>query len=436
MNSARAQWHDYRECRIYQLTISVINRDAYPFGTLTGNDEASAAVALTALGKVLNDEICGMERRHPQIVLMEHVVMPDHCHILLEVKQPLPEHLGKVVWGIKYGVTAAYLNALAAQYGKPCKIEGSRPSLSERQKRASQVDTVGSASGDVLYVPPLWAPGYHDRIVSKRGQLALLKRYIRRNPARLWAKRHSDHWHMQLSDEFLELSVAEAQRLKVFAAYCDLHRGKRAQSALRHSSTGHYADTHIDLLAKTLVTRKADADATPTLPDGRIVGLRVRTCGNNSLIDGARPLVRVRLSRSITKEQFEVEVERLLTLCEQEGAVLISPFISWSEKMVLRLARGNHYPHIIVEPTAMSQYYKLSDATRSIAKQLLPSWWPTSKYGRLLSAIQERSDMQCGTGGEILVIAPWHNRPESDINGKAEMELMNEICAVLAEHQA
>jgi len=41
-------------------------------------------------------------------------------------------------------------------------------------------------------VPPLWAEGYHDRIVARHGQIARQKAYIQRNPSRLWLKRHAD----------------------------------------------------------------------------------------------------------------------------------------------------------------------------------------------------------------------------------------------------
>ncbi len=422
MEIDRAHWHDYREPRIYLLTLTVNNRVAKPFGTLTGHDEGSASIVLTALGKILQNEICDQPRRHPQLALIDYIVMEDHCHILIDVKQTLPDHLGKVVWGIKYGTTVAYLNALSKQCGCMCRVSGSRPSLDVRFRMAA--DAEGSSKQDkIRYVPPLWAAGYHDRILSKQGQLAILKRYVQRNPARLWAKRHSDQWYMKVSDVFLPVLVGEAQRLKDFASYCDEHRGQRTQSAQRVSNRGNYATTHLELLAKTLVIR--------TIQNDRVVGLKARTCGNRSLLDSGRPLVRVRISRSVTREQFEMEVERLLSLCEHEGAILVSPFISWSEKMVLRLARHNHYPHIVVEPTAMNTLYKLSDTTRSIAQQQLPAWWNGSRSATLVASATERTDMQCGIVGELLVIAPWFDRPHSDHNGKAEMELMNEICATL-----
>lgn len=427
MEIDRAQWHDYREPRIYLLTLTVSDREAKPFGTLVGHDEGSASIALTALGKALQNEICDQPRRHPQLALIDYVVMEDHCHILIDVKQTLPDHLGKVVWGIKYGTTVAYLNALSKQCGCICRVAGSRPSLDARSRMAKgavQGTDVPSGQENIRYVSPLWASGYHDRILSKRGQLSLLKRYVLRNPARLWAKRHSNQWNMKVSDGFLPLPVVEAQRLKDFALYCDEHRGLRTQSALRVSYRGNYATTHLDLLAKTLVVRPIQND--------RIVGLKFRMCGNSSLLDSGRPLVRVRISRSVTKEQFEREVDRLLTLCEHEGAILVSPFISWSEKMVLRLARHNHYPHIVVDPSSMSSLYKLSDTTRSFAQQQLPLWWEGSATAAIIARTAERSDMQCGIAGELLVITPWFDRPHSDHNGKAEMELMNEICATLA----
>lgn len=430
MEIDRAQWHDYREPGYYMITLSAHDRKAHPFASLVGETETKANVILSALGEVLRSEILGQPRRHREVELLQYVIMEDHCHILLHVSNAMTEHLGKLVWGIKYGTTIAYLNALSAQMGRTCRVEGSRPSLDAR-KGAKQVAAAGgipSATEDVVFVPPLWATGYNDRIVTHYGQIATLKQYIKRNPGRLWAKRHSQYGYVAVSDAFLPLSLSQAQRLKDFAIYCDVHSGGKPLAASLKNPQWVYAGSYVALLGKFLRVR--------TQNTVRQVGLKLRMCGNRSLLDSGRPLVRVRISRSVTQAQFEAEAERLMLLCEREGAILVSPFISWSEKMVLRLARHNHYPHIVVDQTSMSSLYKPADATRSVVEQTLPAWWKASPFAAQLSRIEERSDMQCAVRGEILILSPWPDRPVYEKPSKPEMELMNELCAVMAEAHA
>lgn len=431
MEIDRAHWHDYREPGYYMITLSAHERKARPFATLVGETEAKANVQLTALGEVLRREILDQPRRHPEIELLQYVIMEDHCHILLHARNPMSDHLGKLVWGMKYGTTAAYLNDMCARTGRTCRIEGSRPSLDARNssKQEGVVDHDASAgAAEIAYVPPLWATGYNDRIVTRYGQITTLQRYIERNPGRLWAKRHSNRSYMTVCDAFLPLEISLAQRLKDFATYCDVHNGGKPVAASLKNPQWGYAGSYVALLGKFLRVRTQDAV--------RQVGLKLRMCGNRSLLDSGRPLVRVRISRSVTKEQFEAEAERLMQLCEREGAILISPFVSWSEKMVLRLARHNHYPHIVVDQTAMSSLYKPADATRSVLEQTLPAWWKTSPLAAQLSRIEERSDMQCAVQGEILIVCPWPDCPVYEKPSKPEMELMNELCAVMAEAKA
>lgn len=423
METNRATWHDYRAPGFYMLTLTAEERDSCPFGTLVGESAEQARVVLTPLGETLKAEIESQPLRRPELELIAYVIMPDHCHICLRVLTPMSEHLGKVAWGIKYGTTCSYLDALSAQYGRPCHIESTRH----------------THTGPVHYVRPLWAEGYHDRIVMRVGQVAALKRYIQRNPARLWQKRHADRSLMSVTSIFLPLPLPIAQSLKAFALYCDEHGGGRSCSPCQASILHVYATSYVDLLGKTLrsIEVKGPSGSEQALPPGtpapRQVGLRFHACGNLELLHSGRPLVSVRISRSITASQFETEIERLLALCEQEGAVLISPFISWSEKMVLRLVRHYGYPHILVDDGAMTPFFKPMDAAREVRVQALPAWWRGSRYEVMLRSSPARTDMDCAMAGQLLLLHPWHDRPVSDKSGKPEMELMNELCKALAQ---
>ena len=174
--------HDYYERGIYMITLEVEGRRPI-LGQLVG-----ARVAKTPLGERV--EACWREipRHHPKIQLLSCVVMPDHFHGLLFVRARMRRHLGEVVRGFKIGCTKAY--------------------------RLGEVLSSDSPFGDSPYManpPNLFAPGYHDRILTHRGQLKTLFRYIADNPRRLALIRQNPGYFTRIN----QLSLAG----RVYAAY-------------------------------------------------------------------------------------------------------------------------------------------------------------------------------------------------------------------------
>lgn len=461
----RAHWHDYRQPGFYMLTITCLDRRQSPFGTVIGQSEAEAAVALSSLGQALEQSISNIPDHFSEIEIIETVVMPDHCHILLQVHREMEHHLGAIVGNIKTFVTQKYLNGLnlrqrcihliatnsrrdqqrqlrrvadawklaaseSAAASSPTSVQrGSAPpappadAYTERlaasyrpviQAIISEGNAVDPAEPPVVTIPPLFATGYHDRIVNRRGQIADLKRYIRRNPARLWIKRHTDRHLMTVSGQQLSLPLPLAMQLKQQALYWDERRTLSQGNVLYHDGR-RYAHSYLSLIQHFL---RRHADGEPFL--------RLRFCGNRDLLDCGRPLIRVRISRSVTRQQLEEQIHSVLDRCEREGAVVVSPFISWSEKEVLKALRMNGYPHVIIDGEGMPAVYKPSDSLRQIRQQQIPAWWTP------LSISDDASDMACCQRGELLIIAPWPDRPHSSKSSKPEMEIMNELARVIA----
>lgn len=422
----RAHWHDYCEPGTYMLTMSVENRAAMPFGSITGDSEQTAAIALTPLGTCLQSAVNDIPKYYPDIIVIDSIVMGDHCHILLRVTAPLKKHLGNVVRALKSVTTKAYLNDLSARYGSIFRTTSNPKGYREKAagntgRNRTATIVIDGISVDASIVPPLWAEGYNDRIVMRPRQLAKLRSYIRRNPARLWLKRHADRSLMAVSDIRIPVSMPLAVRLKQQAAYWDLHRHKTQTT----TSTKVYARSYTELTQRFL--RK-------TVTDGGIQPfVSVRACGNIDLLRCGRPLVSVRISRSVTPDALHDELHRLLDLCEREGAIIISPFISWSEKEVLKAARANGYPHIIVSGEAMSRLYKPSDATHAIESQYTPAWHRDSTAAMTATTL---SDMACTAAGTLLTLAPWFDRPQSEKPAKPDCEMINALCQLLADNEA
>jgi hypothetical protein len=88
--------------------------------------------------------------------------MPDHVHGIIYVKEPMQQHLGRLIQGFKKG---------CRDYLK-------------------QMDVDGVA---------LWEEGYNDRILQGPGQLDRWIKYLMDNPRRLWVKHnHPKLFHQQV----------------------------------------------------------------------------------------------------------------------------------------------------------------------------------------------------------------------------------------------
>lgn len=185
----RCPWHDYRKKGTYMLTLVVEGRMPL-FGELKGNAEAplgspdAPRVEYSELGRtILRDEICKITKFYPQVEVWKVCIMPDHIHMIVRVKEDLPEkkHLGMVVRGFKTGCSRAWwrLNPLPSgnAEGTVAEVRGNGA-------------TVPSVSPEGLR-PVLFEEGYNDKILLHEGQLDNWKAYLDDNPRRLLLKRQN-----------------------------------------------------------------------------------------------------------------------------------------------------------------------------------------------------------------------------------------------------
>ena len=107
-------------------------------GPLKGDELVPSAAAdaprvvLSPLGEAIRDrEIAKISAVYPMVEVWKLCIMPDHLHIIVRVKEKLPEgkHLGHVVSGFMTGCTRAWW-ALVEEgkmppFGKPKGTEGS-----------------------------------------------------------------------------------------------------------------------------------------------------------------------------------------------------------------------------------------------------------------------------------------------------------------------
>ena len=217
----RTPWHDYSRKGTYMLTLVVQERVPL-FGTLKGILDATSSidrprVELSPLGKLIRDEeIRKIHLFYPQLEVWRLCIMPDHLHMIVRVNEDMGDgkHLGLVIKGFKTGCSRAWWRLQDETAGKSAvtvtpsasQAQGATvPSASLTQgatvPSASQAQgaTVPSASPEGMR-PPLFEPGYNDKILLRPDQLENWKRYLDDNPRRLMAKRLHPDLFTVLSD--------------------------------------------------------------------------------------------------------------------------------------------------------------------------------------------------------------------------------------------
>lgn len=214
----RCNMHDYNEPGIYMFTLTVDGRKRI-LGTLVGNPNAtddsnnSPRIELTALGLEVTKCIYNISHYHPSVEVWKHIVMEDHIHVLVCVREKMEHHLGQVIAGLKAGCSKAYWTIypklLLEAHSSHDSVNNDTTSNNKTDSDNNGNVPEASASGNKRQ--PLFEKGYHDRILSKYGQLELLKRYIDDNPRRLAVKRHMP----QLFKKYLHIVIDNQE----YAAY-------------------------------------------------------------------------------------------------------------------------------------------------------------------------------------------------------------------------
>lgn len=153
----RALWHDYREPGVYLITLVTEGRRPW-LGSLS--DAGGIHVDLSPLGRAIADEeINVINQVYPMVSVWQTCLMPDHIHMIVKVKDWLPEgkHLGKIINGFKTGCRKAMRRIVPTEGGG------------------------------------LFEKGYNDKILLGYGTLDKWRHYLDDNPRRLYLKqKHKD----------------------------------------------------------------------------------------------------------------------------------------------------------------------------------------------------------------------------------------------------
>lgn len=156
----RADWWDYRSKGAYMVT--VMKHEGIPnFSDIVGevrDEVASARSYPTRLGHHIRRAILAIPKSFEEVRILQYILMPDHLHILIEVRSRVSYHLGEVVRKFKSDCRNRYSYILAQDYDF-------------------------SFDGSVFY------DGYDDLIINKKNQLGTVFDYIKDNPRRLFLRK-------------------------------------------------------------------------------------------------------------------------------------------------------------------------------------------------------------------------------------------------------
>ena len=154
--ATRLKAYDYSSPGAYFVTICTKDRSCILSKITVGEQLAAPEVFLTAVGKIVEEQIQLLPERFPALTIDRYVIMPNHVHLLIRVAEP---------------------SSAGAASCSPTAISAVQALKSLTARMCSK--TFG--------VKPLWQRSFHDHVI--RGQRDYLEiwAYIENNPAK-WAE--------------------------------------------------------------------------------------------------------------------------------------------------------------------------------------------------------------------------------------------------------
>ncbi len=156
----RCHNHDYYAPCIYIITI--LKSKEHPVFSVITHDarykKITPILTPSKLGTIIYEQMEKWENEFAQIKILRRVVMPDHIHFEIYVRERLPQHLGSLI----------------AIFKKNCSQEW--------LKYNSDKDSVN-------ILPGVFEPGFNDKIAFREGAKDAFYNYIADNPRRYLIKK-------------------------------------------------------------------------------------------------------------------------------------------------------------------------------------------------------------------------------------------------------
>ena len=329
MTEDQWQWQEpgtaWRGVGIYHITLTVPSRQPL-LGTLVipQNDPSQARVERTALGNAVVDELYVMCKHYPAIRIFQFCLMPDHLHAVIQVTRVMDTSIRSVIRGYWQGV-----KKLGRAYTLAVSPElNSGPTTQGGTMDQGAQTTQGAPTVNCVngWAFPIFTERPFIRPLSRRGQLQTMMHYARMNPQRLATKR--------LMPGFFRVQKGITIAGRSF------------------DSVGNVALLHAE----------------------RYDVVHVRSAWVKAAEHGDSQTLRDYMNSRVLKAR--------------KGVVMVPPFISPQEKMVMQVLINEQHPLILLADNGFREYYKPSDAlfdACSAGRVLILSPWPYDAGKRHIS---------------------------------------------------
>ncbi|MBO7654270.1 MAG: transposase [Kiritimatiellae bacterium] len=311
---------DYSSRCIYMITITLADRSRPVLGQLAGEGE-EWRVEPSEIGRIVEQCWREIPQQWPGVEIIENQLMPDHFHGIIFVKEQQKKKLGNIIGSFK-SKSSSRTGELLRTRKRAESVRGK----AQNGEEAGQIRTAG-----------LWAPGYVDLILFRKGQLEKMIAYIRDNPQRLGIKRA----HPELFKVARDIEV-ELGRTRPSA---ELSGG--VIPPWHGPAKGHFmAIGNHFLLTWPVICQIQCSRSFFAYKRERVQG-GWRICHDAA----GKPIV------EMTTPEFEMKAGDAMRASAQ-GAVLLSPCISHGEREIARRAFEAGYRVITLQNKGFSPLYK------------------------------------------------------------------------------
>lgn len=387
----RSPGNNYSHPGYYHITITISNRRAQSLGRIVGDLQYpdghpdAPKVELTAIGKMVEYELRhSISRHYPIVEVQDYVIMPEHIHFILHVKNSIiskngrETHLGQIIAGFKKGCNRRYWEIIGLTPNTPPSPSGSAPASILGSVVGSMPTSV---SGSVFPAvssqgpkapssassgrPALFSSGYVDIIPLKEGQLDTQRAYIHSNPRNRLLR-------------ITNRSALFPQRNSIDTLV--------TPSALKGYLTKEHA------------LRDDDTDTWNTLHSKLTIANSHVLCDSYGSLDllthRLLPVVCHRLDRPLFAQQKAACLD-----AAQQGAVLVSPRIAAGEQEIIDEAIALGFPVALIIDNGFPAIYHPSESRLALCASahmlLITPWTYHYRHNNQEITVAECKTMNC-----------------------------------------
>ena len=375
--------HNYALPGIYHITLHVAEGTGrQPLGQVEGSLEKpdntleGPHVILTPIGEMVREELLTSITAHYSMAVIDSfVIMPEHLHALIIVKEPIvsrsgrPTHLGQVIAGFKKGCNRRYwaMTEQGIPTGEPlatlaapipaAPVSGSSaaaipipaapvsggPAAAIRVSDGSPVRKRVPSNGTTGR-RPLFAGGYCDVMPITAEQLSTQRAYINGNP------------RSRLLRTSQRATLMPCRGAYVSALTPAALRGYLQRVCLsQHVTPAALAEIECRLL---LASSVPSASSASSMPNGSPAGISSPFIALDSY--GDRQLLNSRLLPVVCHYRDKAHFDNQKARCLEEaanGAVLVSARIAPGEQEIMNEAMNHGFPVITIADNGFPERY-------------------------------------------------------------------------------